>query len=90
MPATPLDADAVGTAVRTVLAAESRLALPPEDLAGDEPLNGDLLRITSMGFLGMLMRLEDLLGITLGDDLFVGKSFTVVDDVVDAVLRSAT
>lgn len=89
MPATPLDADAVGAAVRTVLAAESRLTLPSEDLAGDEPLNGDLLRITSMGFLGMLMRLEDLLGITLGDDLFVGKSFSVVDDVIDAVLRSA-
>lgn len=89
MPAVPLEAEAVSRAVKSVLLAESRLPLSPDELRGDEPLNGELLRITSMGFLGMLIRLEDALGVTLPDDLFVGRGFSVVEDMVQAVLRGA-
>ncbi|MCP2243426.1 acyl carrier protein [Lentzea aerocolonigenes] len=80
-----LDEAALAVVVKQVLLAESRLRMDPADLRDDEPLNGGLLRVTSMGFLGMLIKLEDVLGIELPDDIFVGRTFTTVDDVVQAV-----
>jgi acyl carrier protein len=76
----------VGDAVRRVVALESRLSIPTDELADAEPLNGDLLRVNSLGFLGMLIRLEDELDVMLPDDLFVGRVFTTVGDLVDVVL----
>ena len=73
-------------AVRRIVVAESRLSVDPARIAEDEPLNGDLLRINSLGFLGMIVRLEDDLAIELSDDVFVGRVFTTVADLVDAVL----
>ncbi|MFC8008530.1 acyl carrier protein [Streptomyces olivaceus] len=87
MPATDIDDAAVATAVKEMLIAESRLTMSPGELSDDEPLNGELLRVSSLGFLGMLIRLEDALDVTLPDDLFTGKRFRVVSDVVDLVLR---
>lgn len=81
-------AEHVNDAVKRVIARESRLRLPPERIADDEPLNGEVLRVNSLGFLGMLMRLEDELDVTLPDDLFVGRRFHTVADVV-AVVRAA-
>jgi acyl carrier protein len=87
MPTADLDRHSVATAVKQMLIAESRLNLRPEQLSGDEPLNGELLRINSLGFLGMLIRLEDSLDVTLPDDLFTGRQFHIVDDVVGVVLE---
>ncbi|MEU5084676.1 MULTISPECIES: acyl carrier protein [Streptomyces] len=87
MPATDIDDAAVATAVKKMLIAESRLTMSPDELSDDEPLNGDVLRVSSLGFLGMLIRLEDALDVTLPDDLFTGKQFRVVSDIVDLVLR---
>lgn len=86
MPTAHVDRDRVATAVKEMLIAESRLTLRPEQLSGDEPLNGELLRINSLGFLGMLIRLEDSLDLTLPDDMFTGRQFHIVDDVVGVVL----
>jgi acyl carrier protein len=81
-----LDRVTVTRTVKTVVIAESRLSVGPDAVADDEPLNGDLLRVNSFGFVGMLVRLEDELGVTLPDDLFVGRSFRTVDDLVGVVL----
>jgi acyl carrier protein len=75
----------ISTAVRRIVLLESRLALAPDDITEAEPLNGDLLRINSLGFLGMLVRLEDDLDVTLPDNLFVNHVFTTVADLVDVV-----
>jgi acyl carrier protein len=75
----------IGYVVKKLVIRESRLALDPAELADDEPLNGSLLRINSLGFLGMLVKLEDELDVTLPDDLFAGRKFTTVSDIVDVV-----
>jgi acyl carrier protein len=80
--------DEVAEAVKRLVILESRLSLRPADIADDEPLNGSVLRVNSLGFLGMLVRLEDELDVVLPDDLFTGRVFTVVSDLVDVVLRA--
>lgn len=75
----------VSLVVRRVVLLESRLPLGPEEITEAEPLNGELLRINSLGFLGMLVLLEDELGVSLPDDLFVNHTFTTVADLVDVV-----
>lgn len=90
MPTVPLDRDTIASAVKRILIAESRLPVEPERVSGSEPLNGRLLRISSLGLLGVLIKLEDTLDVMLPDDLFAGRSFDVVDDVVDVVLRGAS
>ncbi|MFT7836820.1 acyl carrier protein [Saccharothrix sp. BKS2] len=81
-----LDRVTVTRTVKSVVVAESRLSIDPGTVRGDEPLSGELLRVNSFGFVGMLVRLEDELGVTLPDDLFVGRTFTTVDDLVAVVL----
>ena len=79
---------AVSRAVKRIVARESRLSMNPDDIAEAEPLNGELLRVNSLGFLGMLVRLEDELDVTLPDNLFVNQTFTTVADLVDVVARA--
>lgn len=76
---------AVIDAVKRLVVRESRLSIGYDRIADDEPLNGPLLRITSMGVLGMLIKLEDELDVTLPDDIFVGKVLYTVSDLVDVV-----
>lgn len=83
------DHTTVSDSVKRVVIAESRLSLAPEQIQDDEPLSGDLLRINSMGFVGMLVRLEDVLDVTLPDDLFVGRTFKTVNDLVEVVADGA-
>ncbi len=78
---------AISLAVKRVLVLESRLPIAPEQLSDSEPLSGDLLRINSLGFIGMLIRLEDELEVTLPDDLFIGHTFHTVADLIDVVAR---
>jgi acyl carrier protein len=89
MPNTPLDRAAVAVTVKRTLLVESRSPLGPDDVPDNEPLNGNLLQVSSLGFLGVLLRLEDELAVSLPDDLFTGRTFHVVDDVVDVVMRGA-
>lgn len=77
---------AVGDVVKRVVIAESRLSIDPATISDSEPLVGGLLRVNSLGFVGMLVRIEDELDTTLPDDLFVGRSFQTVGDLVDVVL----
>jgi acyl carrier protein len=83
------DHTTVADSVKRVVIAESRLSLEPDQIQDDEPLSGDLLRVNSMGFVGMLVRLEDELDVTLPDDLFVGRTFKTVDDLVEVVAEGA-
>jgi acyl carrier protein len=80
--------DAVGSAVKRLVVRESRLSIDPARVADDELLNGPLLHVTSVGFLGMLVQLEDELGVTLPDDLFIGREFNTVADLVDVVVSA--
>jgi acyl carrier protein len=80
---------AISTAVKRLVLIESRLSIPPEQLSDAEPLNGDLLSINSLGFLGMLVRLEDELDVELPDDLFIGRTFVTVADLVAVVATGA-
>lgn len=90
---TTVDASArekVSAAVKKMVVAESRLSIDPATVGDAEPLNGEVLRVTSVGFLSMLIRLEDELGVTLPDDLFAGRSFHTVADLVDVVTPTCT
>jgi acyl carrier protein len=62
--------------------------VPISEVADDEPLSGQLLRVNSLGFLGVLVRLEDHLDVTLPDDLFAGRTFATVADLVDVVMTA--
>ncbi|WP_424186725.1 acyl carrier protein [Actinokineospora sp. G85] len=84
-----LDRTAVAEAVKRVVIAESRISLHPSAISEREPLSGDRLKVNSLGFVGMLVRLEDDLDITLSDDLFVGRKFHTVGDLVSVVLEAA-
>ncbi|NBH09691.1 acyl carrier protein [Amycolatopsis sp. SID8362] len=84
------DRETVSDSVKRVVIAESRLSLTPEEIRDNEPLNGDLLHLNSLGFVGMLVHLEDALDVTLPDDLFVGRTFKTVDDLVDVVAEGAS
>ena len=78
----------ISRAVKRLVALESRLSIDPDEIADAEPLNGALLKINSLGFLGMLVRLEDELDVTLPDNLFVNQTFTTVADLVDVLARA--
>ncbi|HEU5471323.1 MAG TPA: acyl carrier protein [Actinophytocola sp.] len=80
--------DEISRAVKRIVALESRLSIPPNEIAEAEPLNGDLLRVNSLGFLGMLVRLEDELDVMLPDNLFVNRIFTTVADLVDVIAEA--
>ena len=84
-----LNAAAVNLTVKRVVVRESRLSIDPSQVADDELLRGELLHVTSVGLLGMLVRLEDELGVTLPDDLFAGRSFHTVADLVEVVTSGA-
>ncbi|MFJ4962294.1 hypothetical protein EES43_07060 [Streptomyces sp. ADI96-02] len=84
-----LDRAAVADTVKRVVIAESRLSIGPDAIDDAEPLVGTLLRVNSLGFVGMLVRIEDELSITLPDDLFVGRSFQTVGDLIDVVVSGA-
>ncbi|MFJ9636512.1 acyl carrier protein [Streptomyces sp. NPDC101178] len=86
---TGLDRAAVATTVKRVVLAESRLPLQPSEVDDHEPLNGELLQVNSLGFVGMLVLLEDELDIVLPDDLFVGRSFHTVNDLIEVVMLGA-
>ncbi|HTZ45355.1 MAG TPA: acyl carrier protein [Jatrophihabitans sp.] len=75
----------VSTLVKQLVLRESRLSIPPSAIADDEPLNGELLKVNSLGFLGMLVHLEDELDVQLPDDLFAGRTFGTVADLIDVV-----
>ncbi|MEW2376549.1 phosphopantetheine-binding protein [Micromonospora sp. NPDC047812] len=79
------DRSLINEAVKRLVVRESRLTVDPGTVDDHEPLNGDLLRVNSLGFLGMLVRLEDELDVTLPDDIFAGRTFTTVADLVDVV-----
>ncbi|MGH8791172.1 MAG: acyl carrier protein [Stackebrandtia sp.] len=85
----PITREAVNEAVKRLVVVESRLRIDSAKVADDEPLSGRLLHVNSLGFVGMLVRLEDELDVTLMDDLFVGRQFHTVADIVDVVMESA-
>ncbi|WP_328611227.1 acyl carrier protein [Amycolatopsis sp. NBC_00345] len=78
--------DEVNLAVKKMMITESRLSLDPAELGDAEQLNGPVLRVTSVGLLGMFIRLEDELALTLPDGLFAGKNFGTVADLVDVLV----
>jgi acyl carrier protein len=80
-----IDRTRINETVKRLVIRESRLAVDPAEVDDLEPLNGDLLRVNSLGFLGMLVRLEDELDVTLPDDIFAGRAFTTVADLVDVL-----
>jgi acyl carrier protein len=81
--------DAVAAAVKRLVVRESRLSIDPAGVGDDEPLNGQLLHVTSVGFLGMLVQLEDELGVLLPDDLFAGRTFETVRDLIDVIVSAS-
>ena len=75
--------------MKRLVVRESRLSIDPQTVSEDELLNGSLLHVTSVGFLGMLVQLEDELGVTLPDDLFAGRTFNTVGDLIDVVATAS-
>ena len=81
--------DQVAGVVKRVLIDESRIAMDPAELRDDEPLQGATLNVSSLGFVGMLVRLEDELDMELPDNLFVDRTFSTVGDVEAIVAEAA-
>lgn len=81
--------DQVSTAVKRILIDESRIRIEPAELKDNEPLKGSVLNVNSLGFVGVLVRLEDELGVELPDNLFTGRTFTTVEDIVAVVSTAA-
>ncbi len=77
--------DTVLSAIKQIVVRESRLSVNPASISAGEQLNGRLLRVTSLGLVGMLIRLEDDLGVTLPDDMFLGRKLETVRDLADVV-----
>lgn len=75
----------VAEIVKRAIIDEARVNIAPQQLSDDESLNGTLLRITSLSFVGMLMTLEDELDIKLEDELFMQMKFTLVSDLINFV-----
>ncbi len=75
----------VAEIVKRAIIDEARVNIALQQLADDEALNGTLLRITSLSFVGMLMTLEDELDIKLDDELFMKMKFTLVSDLINFV-----
>ncbi|MEU7584322.1 acyl carrier protein [Streptomyces sp. NPDC041068] len=79
------DRQAVAETVKSIVIAEARADLEPGQLPDDEPLDGELLKVSSMGLLGILTRMEDEFGAALPDDLFTGRSLKTVQDLIALV-----
>ncbi|MFJ9819115.1 acyl carrier protein [Streptomyces sp. NPDC101151] len=79
------DQDAVRETVKHIVVTEARAAVEPSRVPDGEPLDGELLKVSSMGLLGILTRLEDEFGAALPDDLFAGRSLKTVQDLIDLV-----
>jgi acyl carrier protein len=86
--APPTAREYVAALVKRSLIKESGQSFPSDQITGDELLNGRVLRVASMGLLGMLIRLEEELDVTLPDNLFAGRIFRVVDDVIEVVFEA--
>ena len=72
--------------------ARGRVHMQPETtalVARGSVGKGDVLNVSSLGFVGMFVRLEDELDVELPDDLFNGRTFTTVDDMVEVVAAAA-
>ena len=78
----------VARAVKEILINEARVNIAPEQLADEEALNSELLRISSLSFLGVIISLEDALDIRLEDELFMKTRFVTVGDLVDFIYQT--
>src|SRR5690242_5378839 len=78
----------IARAIKEILVNEARVNIAPEQLADQEPLNSELLRISSLSFLGVIISLEDALDIRLEDELFMKTKFVTVGDLVDFIYRT--
>jgi acyl carrier protein len=90
MPSVPQpapDPEIVSRSVRKILIAESRLDLEVDAITDHELLNGPLLKVNSLSLVGLLIRLEDELDTVFADGLLVGRSFTTVSDLEEAVFQ---
>jgi acyl carrier protein len=74
--------DGIAEDVKRVVIAERALSLRPSALPDDEPLDGELLKISFMALLGNLTRLEDELSTDLPDDLFAGRDHRTIHDLI--------
>ena len=75
----------VAQIIKRLVVRDSRLTIDINLVNEEEPLNGELLKINSLGLVTMLLHIEDELGTNLPDSLFVGRSFEKVSDLIDVV-----
>ncbi|GAA1946317.1 hypothetical protein GCM10009837_85490 [Streptomyces durmitorensis] len=79
--------DTVAASVKRLLSAQAVTAV--DDIREDEPLVGERLQVNSLAVLSVLVELEDELATQFPDDLFAGRSFETVRDLIDIVLTGA-
>ncbi len=73
--------------IKNTIIAELKLSISPDSITDEESLDGDLLKVNSFCFVKIMIRLEEELGVTLPDDLFVGRPPTTVTDLLATVLN---
>ena len=84
---TPLSRSEIATIVKNILISEAHINLQPEEIGEDELLHSDLLRISSLSFLGIILSLESELDITMEDEVFMKTQFRTVGDLVNFIDR---
>lgn len=82
---TPLSRSEIATIVKNILISEAHINIQPEAIAEDEALHSELLRISSLSFLGIILSLEEALDISMEDELFMKTQFRTVGDLVNFI-----
>ncbi|HEY0605653.1 MAG TPA: acyl carrier protein [Herpetosiphonaceae bacterium] len=82
---TPLSRSEIATIVKNILISEAHINIRPEAISEDEALHSELLRITSLSFLGIILSLEEALDISMEDELFMKTQFRTVGDLVNFI-----
>lgn len=84
----PVEQSEIVGRIKRIVAAESQISSGADSLPDTTPLTGGVLRINSLAMLGMLVKLEDELGVQLPDDLLLGRRFKTLGDIISAVLTA--
>jgi acyl carrier protein len=79
--------EAVLDRVRRLLRETMKLRLEPEAIDPDAPLFGTGLGMDSVDAVELVVQLDEMFGLRLGDSLFVSSKMRTVNTIVDAIME---
>jgi len=81
-----MDAGALRTEVKELLATGLRLELAPSDIPDESPIFGDGLGLDSIDALELVVLVEDRFHVSIPDEEVGRRAFASVDALVDFIL----